>query len=406
KAGPRDLLIESDQTGLDLLRWLLNSLAQDTSGSATTVSIEESLSTLITAIAQFDLAPHEREVLEELLVEQMTLSADLEANKRLRSTRYVTVRFANRCLPFDSVKARWIDVLGIGARDDRAEVREEAERGLNPYWYQMLRGTSASGAKPISFAAFDDVVRQFFGGRTIDSDVEPMAVAVEARKAHKHCFVHMVAFARRVLFHEALKEADMSPGLDNDWDRRIDAAAETDPKARSALKAYVHGVHHKSPQSLAVLQSALFESLTADPSAGQVRLIEFLSLVPDASIARLTPYVGGLLPVILSNHHTPRLTAAQAFGIVATHEEVSKSDVRSSTEDMSLRINSWKTAAGALVNQIHGAIVALGYFHSRSHYRRRSAGDAKAFTQTLLEILEGSKDVLLREATFIALGQL
>ncbi|OQO09014.1 hypothetical protein B0A48_05905 [Cryoendolithus antarcticus] len=406
KAGPRDLLIESDQTGLDLLRWLLNSLAQDTAGNAITVSIEESLSTLITAIARFDLAAHEREILEELLVEQMMLSADLEANKRLRSTRYVAVRFANRCLPFDSVKARWIDVLGIGARDDRAEVREESERGLNPYWYQMLRGTSATGAEEILFASFEDVVRQFFGGRTVRSKVEPMAVVVEARKAHKHCFVHMVAFARRVLFHEALMEANMSPGLDNEWDRRIDAAAETDPKARSALKQYISGVHHKSPQCLAVVQSALFESLTADPSAGQVRLIEFLSLVPDASIARLTPYVGGLLPVILSNHHTPRLTAAQAFGIVATHAEVNESDVRSSTEDMSLRIHSWKTAAGALANQIHGAVVALGYFHSRSYYRGRSTSDAKAFTQTLLEILKGSKDALLREATFIALGQL
>ena len=178
KAGPRSMLIEDEHVTLDLLRWLFNSLAKDSSGSSIVVSIEECLSTLLSALVRIKLQAAEQSMLEDLLIEQMELSADLEASKRLRSTRFVAVRFANRCLPFASAKARWVDILGLGAIKDRAEVREEAQRGLSPYWYRMLNGTTGGPSdSDLTYPTFDAIMDRFFSSRTVSRKIEPMAVA-------------------------------------------------------------------------------------------------------------------------------------------------------------------------------------------------------------------------------------
>jgi len=411
KAGPRDLLVESEGTNFDLLRYLFSSLAQDTSGSAIIVSIEEALSTVLSATANLDLNKSEQSVLENLLIEEMELSSDLEGNKRMRSTRYVTVRFANRCLPFSSVKARWVDILGIGARGERMELREEAERGLSPYWYRMLNGSSAiSGGESVAFPAFSTVVEEFFTGRTIDSDEEAMAVARNANKLRKHCFAHMTAFARRILFNEALTSAGNPPNMDHEWERRLDAAAESDDKARQAIKAHMISVGQKQPQSLAILECALFEGVAADPSAPQDHLVEFLSLAANDLVQKLAPAVDQLMPSILSNHHNARMAAAHAYAIIATHPAANRLEVRSQVTQLLEKAHGWQVAVGAQANQVHGAVVTLGFFFGRTCYRNptefKSNDLYEKFLPLLMEVLSSAKDALIKEASFIALGQL
>jgi len=411
KAGPRELLVESEGANFDLLRYLFSSLAQDTSGSAIIVSIEEALSTVLSATANLDLNKSEQSVLENLFIEEMELSSDLEANKRLRSTRYVTVRFANRCLPFSSVKARWVDILGIGARGERMELREEAERGLSPYWYSMLNGSSAiSGGEPVAFPEFNSVVEEFFTGRTIDSDEEAMAVARNANKLRKHCFAHMTAFARRILFNEALTSAGNPPNMDHEWERRLDAAAESDEKARQAIKAHMVSVGEKQPQALAILECALFEGVAADPSAPQDHLVEFLSLASNDLVRKLAPAVDQLMPSILSNHHNARMAAAHAYAIIATHPAANNTDVHSQVTQLLGKAQGWEVAVGAQANQVHGALVTLGFFFGRTCYR--SPTDFKEndlyekFLPLLMQVVSSAKDALIKEASFIALGQL
>ena len=411
KAGPRDLLVESEGTNFDLLRYLFSSLAQDTSGSAIIVSIEEALSTVLSATAGLDLNKSEQSVLENLLIEEMELSSDLEGNKRMRSTRYVTVRFANRCLPFSSVKARWVDILGIGARGERMELREEAERGLSPYWYSMLNCSSAiSGGESVAFPAFNDVIEEFFTGRTIDSDEEAMAVARNANKLRKHCFAHITAFARRILFNEALTSTGNPPNMDHEWERRLDAAAESDDKARQAIKSHMVTVGQEQPQALAILECALFEGVAADPSAPQDHLVEFLSLASNDLVRKLAPAVDQLMPSILSNHHNARMAAAHAYAIIATHPAASNTEVRSQLTQLLEKAQGWQAAIGAQANQVHGAVVTLGFFFGRACYRNpiefKSNDLYEKFLPLLMDILSSAKDALIKEASFIALGQL
>jgi proteasome component ECM29 len=111
---------------LSLLRWLFRSLAEDDTSSTISVSIEGSLSSLLNVFA----TPLDAELtleLRALLLKYMTLPDD----EAIRSTRFSTVRWTNRCLEYSDVVGRWIDILALGGRaDERSDVVEEGKKGL------------------------------------------------------------------------------------------------------------------------------------------------------------------------------------------------------------------------------------------------------------------------------------
>lgn len=412
KAGPKDLLVEQEHPSLDLLRWLFESLARDSSGNSIIVSIEESLSTVLSAMSRIKLTNEEQSVLEELLIDQMTQSANLEANKRLRSTGYVAIRFTNRCLPYASIKARWINILGLGATNDRAEVREEAERGLSPYWYRMLNGSvGAAEASQVNCPVFEQLMAQFFSGRTTDTDEEPMAVAQQACRLHPSSFQAMTSFARRIMFHEALLSAGIAVDIDSEWERRIDTAIESDEKARDVVAKRIEHLWSADPQPIGNMLSALFVGLTEKTSSGAGdQLIQFLALVPDGMIRMLVPHAKTLMPVIRVNDHSRRIAAAHAYAILASHEAAAElGETREQMRQLASIVSSWNSAVGAAANQVHGATVALGFLFSRMFQRGQSLSELEPFSpyiKTLTDILTQSRDATLQEAVFSALGQL
>lgn len=410
KAGPRNMLVEDEHPTLDLLRWLFASLAKDSSGSSIIVSIEESLSTVLGALARLQLNAAEQSVLEELLIEQMEQSDDLEGSKRLRSTRYVTVRFANRCLPYSSVKARWIDILGLSATKDRAEVREESERGLSPYWYKMLNGSTGDPtAAEIPYPKFEAVIDQFFAGRTVSKRPEPIALAQQIQTLFPGSFREITAFSRRMLFHEALQQAEVVVNVDSEWERRLDTAVEDDSKARDAIKAYMK-IRIGGPEGrLETLQCALFESVIGKTSVADDKLVEFLALAPDSLVQTLVPRTSALVPILQSNNHDRRMAAARAFGILASHPSVGALGIQDQLLHVSSAAKPWASAVGTVVNQVHGAVVALGFYYSRASWRGATVSELSeydAFIGIVLRILSETRDALLKEASYTALGQL
>ncbi|KAK5173412.1 proteasome component M29 [Saxophila tyrrhenica] len=409
KAGPKSLLVEDEQRTLDLLRWMFTSLAKDSSGSSIVVSIEESLSTLLSAFARLKLDANEQAVLEDLLIDQMEQSADLAGNQRIRSTRYVVVRFANRCLPYASVKARWIDVLGLGATTDRAEVREEAERGLSPYWYRMLNGsTGVQDPGMPSLPSFPSVVDHFFGGRTTERSAEPAAVARYAHKAYAQSFQHLTSFARHMLLAEALEHAGVAVNADSEWERKLDVAVETDPKAREAVLSYVQKSTSAYGSQLAILLYALFESLIGTVVDADNHLIEFLALAPDILVKTLVPSTHLLLPILKTNNSNRRAAAAQTYGILSSYPDSDASSRQKETQQLQDVIGGWSAAVGAASSHVHGALLALGYYFSRCSYRKREVSPAaqSQLLTTLLEVISDSRDNMLKNASYTALGQL
>ncbi|EME80221.1 uncharacterized protein MYCFIDRAFT_104048, partial [Pseudocercospora fijiensis CIRAD86] len=407
KAGPRTLLVESEHTSLDLLRWLFDSLARDSSGNSITVSIEESLSTILGAMStRFELERHEQEVLEDLLIDQMRYSASLEEHQRLRSTRYVAVRFANRCLPYASVKARWVDILAIGATSDRPEVREEGERGLSPHWYRMLNGSNVDSAPALDFPAFEGVISEFFVRQTSITSSDAAVIAQKAKELHESAFPAMTAFARRMLFHEAFRDASIAVNLDSEWEKKIDAMLESDMPARRAGKAHLKSVASQQPVLVDVLMNALFECVSSKSLFAEDHLVEFLALSPDVLVQKHVGRTEFLLTLLKSNHHGCRMTAAHAFGILASHPSARAQQQLAQLLEVS---QTYATAVGAALSAVHGSIVALSFFYARAAYRkqeRQPSDQLTSYLGVLFRAFTDGGDGLLQEATHIAIGQM
>ncbi|EME39141.1 hypothetical protein DOTSEDRAFT_66216 [Dothistroma septosporum NZE10] len=416
KAGPKSLLVEDEHASFDLLRWLFESLAKDSSGNAVTVSIEETLSTVLGAFAKLKLEASEQGALEDLLVDQMIKSGDVEDKTRFRSTRYITVRFANRCLPYSSTKARWVDVLAMGASSDRVEVREEGERGLSPYWYRMLNGTSAGTDINVDFPAFEAVIEQFFVNQSRTTGTDTTALVQRCQKAFESSFAAMTAYARRVLLQHALLKTDIPVNIDNDWERRLDALAESDIAARSAISKHTESIFATSPDSINILLCCLFECVLAKTTGIEAHLVEFLALSPEGLIAdhasrvsSLQPSSNGrfrLLPALKSTSYRKRMSAAQAFGILAS---LPSRDPNADIVELLGVVRSWASAVGASLSHVHGALVALAYLFSRQSYRSGKIPDSEAyqdFLKVTFEIFNDARDDLLREACYVAIGQM
>lgn len=118
------IVVEKD---LSIVRWLFRSLTEEGSSDSIFVSIEGALASLLGAFTPSDDQALTRE-LQLLLLQYMTLQ---EGDKIVRSARFATVRWANRCLEYRDVVARWIDVLALAGRtDERSDVVEEGKKGL------------------------------------------------------------------------------------------------------------------------------------------------------------------------------------------------------------------------------------------------------------------------------------
>ncbi|KAI5805358.1 proteasome stabiliser-domain-containing protein [Peziza echinospora] len=138
----KELVYVSD---LDVLRFFFSSLRETgiTATAEIRQSVEAALSSLLVGFSSSGVEYDEdvEDALAEFLVQEVEGE---EAEGRSGMTKYVAVRFANRGLRFDNVKAKWICLLAAGSggtaagNSGRSEVVEEGRRGLDPYWYRML----------------------------------------------------------------------------------------------------------------------------------------------------------------------------------------------------------------------------------------------------------------------------
>jgi proteasome component ECM29 len=112
---------------LSLVRWLFRSLTEEGSSDTIFVSIEGALASLLNTFST-PLNIAIRDELRLLLLKYMTLE---EGEAIVRSARFATVRWANRCLEYNDIVGRWIDILALGGwTDERSDVIEEGKKGL------------------------------------------------------------------------------------------------------------------------------------------------------------------------------------------------------------------------------------------------------------------------------------
>ena len=424
KAGPKDLVLEPN---LDLLRWLFNSLCGDASGKDISISIEQALGSILAAFTS-ELDAVLQVALRSLLLHYMTLELGvLNASgiKVVRSTRYAAVRFANRCLHYSDTTARWIDILAIGGGPmERNEVIEEGRKGIDPYWYRMMNPlpdgsvsfTEDSDAPRYQFPSFTNIVNELFAGKNGSSiKLRPRMGLFQSQLVH--AYNPAILYCRNVLLHHALNSLKLSPIVDAQWERSIHAMGMNDENARDGLRTYLRTLITTGSggrQSLTDYLYAAFNGMVQgiggeDNTSGEC-LVEVASLSPDSAFDELWGEVSKLQIPILATQYARRNTSSHFFGLLASHKNCPAVNVRGLLNMFEYKIRNWNQAIGPDVLQVHGSILAKGYYLSRVSYRvgqhDLATNTEQQFVRVILDILSGARDKMLVEASIEAINQL
>jgi len=422
-ACPSQLLLEPN---LDLLRWLLTSLAGDPSGNETSISIEQALSSVIRPFAS-SLDDETEASLTDLLLYHVSLDVgDIQGfnEKVVRSTRYIAVRFANRCLPFYNTTARWIDVLALnGGTGERNEVLEEGSKGLDPYWHRTLNihkshipskektaGTVTS--KTHELPEFHALIIQFYGWSGDKNEItsEPQSLSKEAADT-------AMRFCHAILLHQALTSKSVAPLIDTDWVLQLTAMIANDANARQTVKNYLKEMSCSDSISQRALErflQVLFFSITSgsgtETSQSADIDLELLSLVPDSTVSPFAAKAVLLADTIFSNDKLVRIAASNVFGILGSHPQSPDGSVQNLLAKLGHTFATWESAVGSDVLRIHGAILATSFWVTRTAYRGRALSDFEQHLQHLLrvslDIVSSSRDKLLLEAATSTIAEL
>ena len=314
------------------------SLSEDPSGKDVSISVEQALSSVLGGF-RVELSPELESSLTDLLLYQMGIhppdasDTDSPNHNIVRSTRFIAVRFANRCLPYKSATARWIDILAInGGNNERSEVLEEGRKGLDPYWYRLLNpindGDSLSEqslqAQKYDPPGFPELIEKIFGTASawdVTNDSSSLDLA--------HAYIPALAFCRCILLHQALTATKRSPTIDGDWERNIDALIANDEDARNSLKEYFYNYTISSNENQVAaraLQTYLQASYTGMISSrgeyasrGAEFLLELCPLLPNAVYIGLSANISSLQGPVFSTKKVVRETASHLFGILARY---------------------------------------------------------------------------------------
>ncbi|KAI1336956.1 proteasome component [Xylariaceae sp. FL0016] len=381
-----------------LLKWLFDSLVSDPSPDIV-VYIESALSSMM-GLFRFNDTTKSRD-LEILLLEYMTLSE----RQGIRTARHVAARFANNCLPYNNVTARWIDILALnGGISDRRDVVEEGSRGLDPWWATKLQPD-----EPLILPSWEQLAGFLFDATPNELGADDMAIDQKSKYSlfsndRLSAFPIAINYVKKVLFLTALGQAQ----FEIDWESQIESRLENDLKTRSELREYF-----RSANQTALLQilNAAFDGLRDHPDIGAEENIgcvaRILSFAPSEDVlSPISSRTHELLSTIKSNNQKVRQLAAQAFGILNPWSSQSSSNVAR------LRnfLDNCNAPSASQSAEYQGSLLSLaGYFSRAAYYGKISPRDVSGHVDFLFErftsALDGS-DSGVKSAALNAMAQL
>ncbi|RJE26584.1 Proteasome component Ecm29 [Aspergillus sclerotialis] len=412
----------------DLIRWLFMSLSLDDSSSQIFVSIEQALggflnSSLIGESKEF------QESLRPFLVRQMDSRPGGEDTvtgfRIVRGSQYAAVRFANRFLPYHDATARWIDLVAIARGSERQqEIVEEGEKGLHPYWYRLLYPRKTDYSLPSSssdgvhdpwynFPSFTEMSEFLFESVDLEenSKTQNPSTLLSLSGSYRTAFAPAITFLRNILLWESFSKFGIMVEVEQEWDHKLEVLLSSDEKARLALKQYIQ-ISDKS-SVLIFLKSALdgfvSESREEIQQCG-LHFVEICSSTSNDVLQALLPWALTLKGPVYSYDRDRQSVAARAIGILVSHPAFPDGEMISFITELSNTLAQWETAIGEAVLKVRGAILAVSYLLSRLAFRKLLQkvphAQMEQILNTIFDILETSRDSLLRQAAQTSISQL
>ncbi|KAL2808674.1 proteasome stabiliser-domain-containing protein [Aspergillus granulosus] len=410
---------------LELIKWLFTSLSCDDSSPQIFVSIDQALGSILNSLIDVGDEESQRQLSHYLLSQMRTYPEDDDQEtgcRVVRGPQYATVRFSNRFLPYSNVVARWIDLMAVaGGTDKRQEISEEGKKGLHPYWYRLLNPVKDKKWAATSPSVDGEPRNTWFDFPSfLDATNFLLFTVVQGGSTsgifsgrYKNSFAPAIAFLRNVLFWKALQSAGISIEIEQDWDSKLDMMLATDETARKALKEHMKS-HDQGSVSM-FLEGALIGLVDESQNQESRRLfgqnfVSVCSLAANNIVENIVPSTLSLKVALSSNNQDAQNMAGRAIGILASHSAFPAEDLVALLSELSATLQSWESAIGERVLKVRGAILALAYIFSRLAFRKASGkvpeNRLNEFIQVVFNIIENSRDSLLRQSAQIALGQL
>lgn len=389
--------------GFELVKWLFTSLRCDLSGTQMHVSVEEALGRVLNV-----LKVNEKEIqakLKALLLWNSTANIGDEdpqdGYKTRRNTRFASVRYANKCLPFSDIDARYIDLLAIGSTGERQEIIEEGMRGLDPHWYQLNTRTFAhdvlDSTATVAFPDFALLVERLFG--TEGSHLQ------EPTGQNLTIFAAAIMFCRNVLFRRALEGTTNSVTAETDYERKIDAVVANNGEARKAIRLHLQKVDQNALRCF--IEAAIIGMALNLGKCAEVAIDLCTMARNDVLVNMLDTGLAWAKRGLSGNNIKAQDQAARIFGILASHP--SHKGVAQTMDSLLTMCQGWKDAIGSQVNQIRGSILGYTFTLTRLVLRNSTTPHEElisGFSQVVSEVINDTRDLALREAATTAIGQL
>lgn len=421
---------------LQLVRWLFRSLTEDNSANDVAVSIDSAMASLLQAFDKVSSVEVTHE-LKSLLLEYMVLQVE---DNITRSARFAAVRWANRCLGYDDVVARWIDILGISGRtDEKNDVIEEGRKGLvshlkfqvfdiianlgkDPYWFRLTH--SMKSGEVLKLPDWSQLVKVFYSSHSMlegSSSANAMKSGMDLDGITSfgnfsgdriNAFATSIAYCRRILFLRALQESDLAMIIDADWERQLEVLVRSDRASCQVLQNYIKATDSDSIQ---IFLAAAFEGMLQSAGGhgtGECgrHFIDVASLASSSVIQGLSHRSEEVMPCIRSNNAESRYTGAQILGMLAAHPSSDGASVNNIVSKLLQQIQLWPSATGAEINAVHGSILSIGHILSRLSFYGRSDDlnniNIEEIHTQLVQLLQQTRDTSLRDAVFHYLSEL
>ncbi|KAI0502906.1 ECM29 protein [Xylaria bambusicola] len=381
-----------------LLKWLFDSLVSDPSPDIV-VYIEGALSSMMSLFKSTDTAQHRD--LEILLLEYM----NVPERQNIRTARHVAVRFANNCLPYNNITARWLSIVALSASSsERRDILEEGQRGLDPWW-----ATKLHPEEELKLPDWAELTKFLFDSTTRQIEEHEMAVDQISKYTlytndRLQAFSVAIRFAKQILLLAALAEDT----LEIDWEARLNNRIRNDLAAQHSIRKYIKTIEAKP---LLLLLNAALDGLRDHPEVGAEDsldcLADILSFAPtDTIISTLSGRAHELLALRGSNNQRVRQLASKTFGILAPWADRTSLDVAQLREFLS----STDEPPASLSAQYQCSLVCLASCLSKAaYYGRLTSPEAASHIEFVVRCsllgLRGS-DAGVQNAALDSLAQL
>lgn len=320
-----------------------------------------------------------------------------------QSLKYVAVRFAVRVAPFNDPAARVICILGTH-ESNRADVIEEAQRGLHPHWFNLLNSTvyesSPTSQYESPFPSFSSLYNALGDAQ---SEIASNFLASTLYDYSTAVFTSAASCLEKTLIMEASVQAKNRTLLviDDNWESRIETAIEMDKDVRSAVKDYLaHGNVETFPNFLKGLLLAM-NSRSGVPTVTSI-WNRLLSLAPPTTVDSFITELDPIVAMLDSSKYYFRESAAKTLGIVATSDTIEDSKVSQLCEKLRSEIASGNSFS---IDQTQGRILALGTIISRLSLRSRQV-DVGSSIELIIDNLLSSTNSAIQDACCDALYNL